>query len=168
MPCNNKQVFSGRRVRCVSHHKLCHAMLAYHVLHICTVLLADTGAVTSKLLGITYQAGQHTTACQICFVKRNVEGTQTPWYHYGAGRQVERQCLLNMVEVLKCCQHLETVSCIQVQGCLVVVNNVEVHSSAQSALSILYDLVNELTSHAKVPVLLCHAKCQNVDDVLLV
>lgn len=152
----------------MSHHTLCHAMLAYDMLHICTVLLADTARVCSYLLGITYQAGQHATACQTCFSNRSVEGTQTPWYQYHACMQVQRQCLLNMVEVPKGCQHLETVPSVQIQGCLVVVNNVEVHSSAQSALSILYDLVNELTGHAKVPVLLCHAKRQNVDDVFLV
>ena len=73
-----------------------------------------------------------------------------------------------MVEVPKGCQYFKLVSSIEIQGCFVVVNDMKIHSPAQPALGILYNLLYELAGHAKVPVLFCHAKRQNVDDVLLV
>ena len=79
-----------------------------------------------------------------------------------------KQCLLYMVIVSKGRQHFKIVSSIEVQSCFIVVNDMKVHSPAQLALGILDDLLYEVASHAKVPVLFCHAKRQNIDDFLLV
>lgn len=76
--------------------------------------------------------------------------------------------VLDTIEVPKSCQHLKLVPSVQIEGCFIVVDDMKVHSAAQLALCILYDLLDELTSHTKVPVLFCHAKRQNIDDVLLI
>ena len=73
-----------------------------------------------------------------------------------------------MVEVPVRCQLLEFVPVVQMEGCLIVLNHVKVHSPAEPALCILYDLLNELASYAKVPILFCDSQCQNIHNVFLV
>lgn len=108
-----------------------------------------------KQLGSNQEASRHWIVWTFLGSNLN-EQTCMGWYS------------LNAIEVPKGCQHLELVCSIQVEGSFIVVNDVEVYGSAQPALCILFDLLDELASHTQVTELFCHAKCQDVDDVFLV
>ena len=72
------------------------------------------------------------------------------------------QCLPYIVEVAKSSKLLKLVPVVQIESCSVVLNDVEVHSSAQLMLCKCNDTLYQLACNTKVAVLVCYTQCQNV------